>query len=391
MLLIFTHLTQIYHLPAIHDVTNDHIETHVTKATILLAGELARTEEPAQSEVMHRHLSRLVHNILGDPNDESRNAACLIRGRSPYPTKRHDMLSKLLSAADSLDIISEQLPRRSTMSEWSNEDLIIYNSSGDIPAFNNNTACTQTPTTLKTVTETTTTMMLPPRSNRTIPIRTSTVMTDTQTQCDLDSHPRAMMGRESRPITTQNLIRLHDNDEYMRSLQSVPPYMRSPPSRARTFVKLWDYRVTDHAEWQYLINKVDAWADLNEKHVHMSDKSTATTVELSAKRRRTFASTPVDGLNQRRTTTQSSAQPRETGTPSLMTRNLRSCFLDDYYEDADPEDLNAAFKERKRAKTILRLDRRTDGRWNGVTVAKLLTRMEEDSDITKLLEKKIAL
>lgn len=389
--------------PAIHDLVNEQIEAHVTRATVMLAGELARTEDENDTAIMHRHLSRLVHNILAELNKDNNNtndsqttAHRLLRGR--YPNNRFAILSKLLSAADSLEMITQHMQRRSGMlNESEFVDVRAEQSHAgtstldDMPGAA--AACTQT-IAANTATAPAT---LPAKVHQ-----STSHLTDTAAQCNLlldqpQQQPAATQ-QPMPPIGAQNHIRLLDNVEYMRSLQSVPPYMRAPPSAARTFATVWDYRVTDDDEWQDLLVKVNAWADLSEKRVQMTDKSTATshttaaaaaaaattksTADSAACRRTTMRSTMTD-TRHRRTTTDVS--------PSATPRSTMSCYRDDDNADAPVGSNNVALKGRKRAKTILRLDRRTDGRWNGLTVAKLLTRLHDDADISELLERKIVL
>lgn len=232
------------------------------------------------------------------------------------------LLSKLLSAADSLEMLSQsQSQRRSTMTaqtstvsetdtEWPTARVEVLAAEFDAPAR-----------------------------------RSDTDVLHAQTQCDLQAVPVPMSKRRTvgskRRTFSSPFIDLR-GDEYVRSLQSVPVYMRADSGRvaaAANAASIWDYRVTSDAEWTALLAKVDALAEHGDKRVRMADKMTMTSTAAAA-------------------------------ADSLMACEGRP-------------------SEKKLGKAILRLDRRTDGRWNGLTVAKLLTRMEEDADILRLMEKTI--
>lgn len=145
-----------------------------------------------------------------------------------------------------------------------------------------------------------------------------------------------------RQTSTAPFIELTD-DEYMRSRQSVPPYMRPANTCHRSADRsIWQYRVTSDAEYQAILDTVAAQPDRDEKHANVSEQSTMTTGPLRTEHRHVNM-LGVTEAGQRTTTT------------SLLV-------------------------VRKPAKVCLRTHhRQPEGSWNGMSINAVLERIEKDA------------
>lgn len=204
---------------------NEHIQYHISAATIKIEQELRMVDssESIRSSILQRRLKRLVGQVMSTFHDQSAHKY-LCQQKQVDQTEL-----KILSVVDSVEIMRAHQQSRSHISDVFLSARNDFETQSELQNF-----------TIGTQTE-------------------GTFIGD-----DLQpGGPDFVINRAGFPLLS--------NDEYMRSRQKTPLYMRPSVQSNPTPDTIWNrYRVTTDAEWQQLLVRADA--EMPDKLVQIAEQ-----------------------------------------------------------------------------------------------------------------------